>query len=393
MKRDVKKRFRIKPFKNPSGATVWRVDGLLNGHRIRRNFNDRQKAVNESDRLEIEAQAADAALCQRMTRLSAPQLQAAELLFDRAGGDVEKVLGLLPLIRAVERKPVKQAAIAWLSAMEMSGKREVTVSVNRYIADAFLRVCAAEFCDEISQAETEAFIFNPENRTSQADRRKRLAQFMGFCISKGWMARNFAAELPKIKVERDLPAILSPEQVKVLLEKARTVRIDPKKVRGLQASKASRAAAGSMELYVLLTAFTGLRPAEARKIGKEAFHLDADPACIEIGAKMAKVSQCRQVELLPEIRDQISAVVRKVGNHARPHFNERLWKKVRKEAGVLDLWKNDILRHTYASWHYAIFKDIRRLAYTMGNSPEVLFQNYIRPMTAEDSKKYIKLIS
>ena len=379
---------------------MWRVDGILNGRRIRRNFDERSRAVNEADRLEIEAQQADAALCSRLTRLSSQQLHAAEILFDRAGGDLDKVLGLLSQIRAVERMAVKQAAIAWLSDMERSGKREVTVSVNRYMVDAFLRGIDPEaFCDEISQAAVEGFVFEPASRVSQRDRRQRLGQFMGSCQARGWLARNFAAELPKIKVERDLPAILSAGQIKTLLDKARSVRRDEAKVR-----KAS--AGGSMELYLLLAAFTGLRPAEVRKIGKAAFHLDADPACIEIGAKMAKVNQCRQIELLDAVRAKLETGNLKFEKSGRVFFDARLWKKVRKEAGLLPevrgqgsgvrgqgsgvgVWRNDILRHTYASWHYAIFKDIRRLAYTMGNSPEVLFQNYIRPMTEAAALEYL----
>jgi len=111
-----------------------------------------------------------------------------------------------------------------------------------------------------------------------------------------------------------------------------------------------------------------------------------------VSPRIAKVSQARQVELLPEVRGRMSEISKGMKKSEVVYFSSKHWKKVREEAELFDVWKKDVLRHTYASWHYAYFKDIDRLAYTMGNSKEILFQNYIRPMTKTEAGKYLDLI-
>ena len=375
-----KKLFRVTMFVNPSGSRAFRVSGSLRGKQIRRNFPTRAAAVAEADRLEVEALDAAAELKPRLTRLSEAELNAAEILFDRAGGDVEAVLGLLPLLRAVERKPLAQAGIAWVSELERSGCRDVTVQVMGYLFESFAALSSAEFVDEVSAAEVEAFVFASPNRTTQKDRRQRIGQFLKFCVKHGWCVRNFAAELPAIKVERDLPVIFSPEQVGDLLRSARETEWGGRA--GMPAP--------SLELLVLLEGFTGLRPAEAKKVLRREWHLDAETACIEVGPRIAKVRQCRQVELLPEVRCRISEISKGMRPMDVVYFSSKHWKRVRVNAGLFDCWVNDVLRHTFASWHYALFNDIRRLTYVMGNSEAVLFRNYIRPMAKKEAARYLE---
>lgn len=376
-----KRLFRVKPFTNPSGKTVYRVSGTLRGKQIRRNFMTRTAAVAEVERLEVEAMDAAAELKPRLTRLSEAELHAAEILFDRAGGDVDAVLGLLPLLRAVERKRLAQAGIAWVSELERSGCREVTVQVMGYLFGAFAKVSCAEFVDEVSLAEVEGFVFGSKNRTTQRDRRQRVGQFLRFCVKRGWCVRNFAEDVPAIKVERDLPVIFSAKQMGDLLESARSVEWGGKNP------------ARTLEPLVLLEGFTGLRPAEAKKVMRREWHLDADTSCIEVGPRVAKVRQCRQVELLENCRLRIADLAIGMKSTERVYFSSKHWKRVRENAGLYEVWVNDVLRHTYASWHYALFKDIKRLTYSMGNSEAVLFQNYIRPMTKREAGRYLALVS
>jgi hypothetical protein len=41
----MKSKFKITEFKNPSGATVWRLSGMLNSKHIRENFKFRKEAL------------------------------------------------------------------------------------------------------------------------------------------------------------------------------------------------------------------------------------------------------------------------------------------------------------------------------------------------------------
>ena len=65
--------------------TSYQLRGWLNGERIRRQFIDRDLAVGEKNRLEVQA-ANSGEITARNTRLSAVQLADAEAAFARLGG-------------------------------------------------------------------------------------------------------------------------------------------------------------------------------------------------------------------------------------------------------------------------------------------------------------------
>jgi integrase len=381
--------FRVVPFENPSGEVVFRVEGRLNGKRIRRNFRSEPLAKAEAERLSIEAAAVEGSRRVVSTTLTANQVRIAELLFESAGSD-DDVLAMVGSVSGRRGSvPLIRARTAFLTELEHGGCRDVTLNVHRDVLGAFFRMVEGDSTDDLSEAAVRAFVFDAElSARSRVDRRQRIGQFLKFCISKGWVVRNWAADLPQIKVERGLPEILSVDDLAELMTAAR------ENVRSHRSGKPRQDSKGMMLGYFLCTAFSGLRPTEARRVLAKDFHLDGELDCIEVSARIAKVSQCRQVEVLPELRPHLEAVLKTAKRRrVEPmYFVSRQFNNIRREAGVVDLWCNDILRHTYASWHYALFKDIDRLAYTMGNSKQVLFQNYIRPMNARTARRYLEVL-
>lgn len=70
----------------------------------------------------------------------------------------------------------------------------------------------------------------------------------------------------------------------------------------------------------------------------------------------------------------------------------RGFNRIRKLAGVFDIWDNDILRHTYASHHYAVKRDMNWLEKNMGNSAGVLKRSYLdQTIVAAEGEKLQKI--
>ena len=390
MKKQIKQvKFVVKPFANPSGDAVWRVSGSLDGKQIRRNFKTERSAEDEAARLEVAAAFSDGRQRRVTTSLTPKQVKIAELLFDSAGSD-EAVLALVGSVGGkIEAVPLSAAVSRFLSELERSGRREDYLRTQGYVLKAFARLVDGDLLSDVSEPVVQAFIFDPAIKpVTRADRKKRLHHFLKFCVLRGWLVRNFAEGLPPIQIERDLPGILSADELEALILEARDHVRMHRSGRPLDDSK------GLMLGYFLCAAFTGCRPEEARKLVHADFHLDEELNCIEISPRIAKVSQCRQVEVLPELIPVLQGVL-KTAKRRRVEptvFIGRQFNLIREAAGVKDLWCNDVLRHTFASWHYALFKDVKRLTYTMGNSEAVLFQNYIRPMNARTARKYLEVI-
>ena len=66
--------------------------------------------------------------------------------------------------------------------------------------------------------------------------------------------------------------------------------------------------------------------------------------------------------------------------------------KALKDLKSVKGWPNDVLRHSYGSYRLAVLDDINKVASEMGNSPEVIIQNYRRPVSKAEGKKWFKIM-
>ena len=104
----------------------------------------------------------------------------------------------------------------------------------------------------------------------------------------------------------------------------------------------------------------------------------------------SKTGTQRTVEISPELIG-ILEYCRGRGLHPSA-YTKRAFNRIRKVAGVFDLWDNDILRHTYASHHYAVKRDMNWLEKNMGNSAGVLKRSYLdQTIIAAEGEKLLSI--
>ena len=105
---------------------------------------------------------------------------------------------------------------------------------------------------------------------------------------------------------------------------------------------------------------------------------------------LPKTGAGRTVELLPPL-DGILARCQ-AAKLAPGSWSRQLIEGLQKEAGLKKAWDNDILRHTYASHHFALHGDLGFLVRNMGNSETVLGQSYINRMVPRsEAEKFFHL--
>lgn len=75
--------FIVSQFRNRSGITSWRVDGRINGIRIRKNFKTREEAAAEKATLELKSLQSTSSLRSVATTLTEDQTHEAEAVFLR----------------------------------------------------------------------------------------------------------------------------------------------------------------------------------------------------------------------------------------------------------------------------------------------------------------------
>ena len=152
----------------------------------------------------------------------------------------------------------------------------------------------------------------------------------------------------------------------------------------------------TMVHHIVFGMYLGIRPNELTRL--KARHVKIDQRCIILDADVTKTSQRRVIEF-PEndlFGDCVMAWLSRYPVRGAPTDlispDNAYWKllTIRKVAGVP--WPHDALRHTAASFHYAMWNDAIRTSHLLGHSStKMLSQHYKGLTTRADAERFYRL--
>lgn len=135
--------------------------------------------------------------------------------------------------------------------------------------------------------------------------------------------------------------------------------------------------------YAVPLMFAGLRP---EKEGTLIDWDDITEESITVDETIAKDGETRIIEPLTLNLIEWIKVLRERGIEPLTNL-KRKWNKVKSVIGRT--WPHDALRHTYASYHYAMFKDAGLTAKNLGHpNPTLLRKDYNNAVTEKEAKKF-----
>jgi len=112
-------------------------------------------------------------------------------------------------------------------------------------------------------------------------------------------------------------------------------------------------------------------------------HFDSD--LIEVTAEKAKTARRRFVRMQPNLREWLLPVRKRKGAVVCDNFRKQF--DAAREAAKIAEWPDNALRHSFASYHLAHFKDAAALALEMGHTDSgMIFDHYrelVKPKEAE----------
>lgn len=200
-----------------------------------------------------------------------------------------------------------------------------------------------------------------------------LSGIFSFSVRQGWCRQNVTAQLspPVIKEHRIRP--LSLYETRQLLRSAR------------EHFNGSCLPACALMLYA------GLRPQETRRLTWDKINLKA--GVLNITPNHSKTGGSRQVGIHPVLAELLE---KHIPAHHRnrpvcPANWDKKWREVRRKSGILKKsgWVQDVLRHTFASYHLAYFRKPGLLEREMGHVDSRLLEtryldmDRITPSTGE----------
>ncbi|MBA3607296.1 MAG: tyrosine-type recombinase/integrase [Chthoniobacterales bacterium] len=194
--------------------------------------------------------------------------------------------------------------------------------------------------------------------------RRLLVLMFKFAMRRGYATANPAENTEKAKERHDRPGILKIAEAARLLESV-TPAVLP---------------------YVAIGLFAGLRRAELER--QDWSGVDFESGLIEVTAENSKTARARFVTIQPVLREWLLPL-RKHRGHVVPEANFRkLFEEAREAAGIAE-WPDNALRHSFASYHLAHFKDAKSLALEMGHmNSGTTFAHYRQLVRPNEAARY-----
>ncbi len=140
--------------------------------------------------------------------------------------------------------------------------------------------------------------------------------------------------------------------------------------------------------HSVIDAFSGIRSAEIERLDWRDNVWDR--SFIEVKAAKAKTKARRLVPLLPNLRAWLEPMKKTEGHVCFvPNVAFRL-NYLGEKDGVG--WRQNALRHSFASYRLAETPDAAKVALEMGNSPDKLFRYYRELVTPDAAKEWFAIM-
>lgn len=171
-------------------------------------------------------------------------------------------------------------------------------------------------------------------------------------VRRGWCSTNPVDAIPRPFIEETEVEPLPWDDIKKLTHTARKKEFS-----------ACMPAVGLM-------LWAGIRPAELLRLSWE--DIDWQEKVINLRPRHTKTGGSRHITLQPVLIEWLKQTKVKTGKICPPNWANR-WKKLRLAAGIFH-WQQDVLRHTFASYHLKKWHDIGKLQEEMGHRSARLLQ-------------------
>jgi len=268
-------------------------------------------------------------------------------------------------LKASERScTVKQLLAELLEAKESKGVSRRHLDDLRQRAGRFAANFGERIVSTISGREIEEWLeeLNVGPQTHNHYRNAvRLA--FNFAVRRGYATENPAAKTEKANVLRAAPGILTVTQAARLLEIA-TPDVLP---------------------HIAIGLFAGLRRAELERLDWS--EVDFESGLIEVKAAKSKTAQRRFATLQPNVREWLMPLRKHRGLITPEDFNKQFI-QARKAAGITE-WPGNALRHSFASYHLAHFKNAASTALELGHhDSRITFAHYRELVKPKEAARY-----
>ena len=278
-----------------------------------------------------------------------------------------------------ERPPaveISEAVAMCLQDKEAEGDSPRTLQSIRSVLLRFAAHCSGKALCDVKTADAVAFVDGMD--ISLRTRLGYLGDLRTFCswaVNKGLLQENpvIAAMPGKTTRKRIMLTKRSRRKEQVL-----SVEDCEKLIRWVEVNDPG------LLVYPVLCLFAGLRP-ELEATGID--WADVTTSHITVDASIAKDGETRIIEpLAPNLVEWIKVIGSNSRNPLPLRNLKRRWERARE---VIENWPHDAMRHSYASYHFAMYRDVGLTAKNLGHpNPTLLRKDYNNAVTGFEAERF-----
>lgn len=370
----VKREAKIWPRPLRSGNISFRVDlGKINGKRVTKDFPSKVEAqrfaAQANDKLHrrnlgalqdlVASQRYEILSCLEKLKPFNASLNDAVDFFIRYAQPPQAAL------------PIEKAIQLFVAERRKAKRRERYIKA---IQDSYLTPLKKRFegkmVNEFTTKELDKFI-HVKGRASSTVMNyiRNLSAFFNFLVEKGYCTLNPVAKIVKPAITDKAAAFLTPDEAAKLLQKA----MDD----GCKAECAC----------MVLVLFCGIRVEEVAKLDWNNVNLET--RFVEVSAEFAKKGR-RRANVIPDNACEWLRLCATKGRIAPANYVKRMHAS-RKAAGIN--YVQNAMRHSFASYHVAMFQDAPRTAFQLGHpNPTLLYSTYRELTTKAEAERFWSIL-
>jgi site-specific recombinase XerD len=291
-----------------------------------------------------------------------------------AGGLLRELYSVMQVTPPEQTPAIADSIVEFLVSKRQSGRREIYLKGLRTYLVQFAQGREGKPIGEFIMTDIERwFAGREEAPSSRNSNLGRLSALFNWAWRRGYLMHNPCRKIETIRLETEPPDILTMDQCREALD--------------WTAKNERRFLA-----WLVLTLLVGLRPeSEADEISWEEIRLDRK--VIKISGKRTKTRRHRIIDLdmMPVAAEWLCEARLREAELPVVYMARRRFLKRLQDHLALPDWKQDLLRHTAASYLFAYHQDAGKVAAFLRNSAGILLKRYRALVAREDALQFFAL--
>ena len=370
-------KFTVNQLSSPHGNCHWRLEGKIDGRRIRAFYRTKLEAEEAARRRNIEVANHGHKHADIPASLRVEALRGQELL-DRVGASLTEAVEFYLKHHDLRAKSLTVAEVFGrlddyhnrkAQSQDITKRHVETWRVN---ARKFLPEFGASYICDISNCQISEWL----NRLPLASRtkntvRRSVGRLFYYAEECGWLRDNPMRKVKSISQKNTkLPGILTVDQAAILLQSAPDLLVPP----------------------IAIGLFAGIRPIEVLRLDWS--DILWHKRQINVAASKAKTAQVRWVDMTDPLIEWLTPH-RKASGPIFPMCEGKASAAITaawKAADMTTSWPKDGLRHSFGSYHLAAHDNAALTARQMGHtSTDMVYAHYNNRRTREEGIAFFNI--